>query len=143
MDTQTQETNTDRPVEHRAAVNGEIRSLARVAGLPQNWVDSQIDAGATVAEAQTAAFAAMRVRSEATAAVRTATACVDGHDANDPEWRVRTIGEAVLTAACPAPRPAMPQGRMRGSPWWSWPKIACARAGCRRSAIPQLSWSGP
>jgi len=90
---QQMETNTDPPV--IAAINVEIRGIAKVAGLPQTWTDSQIDAGATIAEAQAAAFEAMRVRSAAADSVRTATAGISGHDANDPEWRIRTIGEAI------------------------------------------------
>jgi HK97 family phage prohead protease len=106
METQTQETNA----ENRAAINVEIRGIAKVAGLPQTWTDLQIDAGATIAEAQAAAFEAMQARSAATNSIRTATASVTGYDSSDPEWRVRTIGEAVFcrmsgTAPSEAARP--------------------------------------
>jgi hypothetical protein len=83
------------PIENRAAINVESRGIAKVAGLPQTWTDSQIDAGATIEGARAAAFAAMQARSAAADSIRTATAGVSGHDANDPEWRIRTIGEAI------------------------------------------------
>jgi HK97 family phage prohead protease len=87
---------TDPPViENRAAINVEIRGIAKVAGLPQTWTDSQIDTGATIEAARAAAFAAMQARSAAADSIRTATASVTGHDSSDPEWRVRTIGEAI------------------------------------------------
>ncbi len=96
METETQETNTDPPgIENRGAINVEIRGIAKVAGLPQSWTDSQIDAGATIEAARAAAFAAMQARSAAADNIRTATAGISGHDANDPEWRIRTIGEAI------------------------------------------------
>jgi HK97 family phage prohead protease len=88
-------TTADPLIENRAAVNVEIRGIAKVAGLPQTWTDSQIDAGATIEAARAAAFAAMQARSAATDSIRTATAGISGHDANDPEWRIRTIGEAI------------------------------------------------
>jgi hypothetical protein len=91
METRAQETDA----ENRAAINVEIRGIAKVAGLPQTWTDSQIDAGATIEAARAAAFAAMQARSAATDSIRTATAGISGYDANDPEWRVRTIGEAI------------------------------------------------
>jgi hypothetical protein len=96
METQARETNTDHSViENRAPINIEIRGIAKVAGLPQTWTDSQIDAGATIEAARAAAFAAMQARSAAADSIRTATAGISGHDVNDPEWRIRTIGEAI------------------------------------------------
>jgi hypothetical protein len=89
------------PIVNRASV----RAIARAAGLPQNWIDAQIDADATIAEAQSAAFVAMQMRNAAAAAVRVATAGISGHDSNDPEWRVATIGEAIycrMTGAAPS-----------------------------------------
>lgn len=85
------------PLKSRAAENAEIREIARVAGLRQAWIDTQIDNGVTVETARASAFAAMTARSELVGDIRTATASVTGHDANDPEWRQRTIGEAVFS----------------------------------------------
>lgn len=79
----------------RAARNIEIRAMARTAGLPQAWIDSQIDQGATIEQAQANAFLAMQARSAAADSIRSVTAGIDGHDAADPEWRARTIGEAI------------------------------------------------
>jgi hypothetical protein len=110
MDTQTAQQTDPPPIAGRAAINLEIRGIAKVAGLPQTWIDSQIDVVASVEEARAAAFAAMQVRSAAADSIRTATATISGHDAADPEWRVRTIGEAIFsrmsgTAPSEAARP--------------------------------------
>ena len=43
-------------LDNRAAVNMEIRALAAPLGLPQSWIDGQIDAGATVEAARSAAL---------------------------------------------------------------------------------------
>jgi len=40
----------------RAAINTEIRSIARIAGLDQSWIDGQIDAAADADTARRAAF---------------------------------------------------------------------------------------
>jgi hypothetical protein len=93
------------PINDRASINIEIRAIARAASLPQTWIDAQIDADATVAEAQSNAFLAMQARNAAAATVRVATAGIGGHDATDPEWRARTIGEAIfcrMTGAAPS-----------------------------------------
>jgi hypothetical protein len=47
--------NTD-AVQNRAQVNAEIRSIARIAGLGQEFVDGLIDRGASADEARRAAF---------------------------------------------------------------------------------------
>jgi len=84
----------------RAAVNGEIRSIARLSGLDQAWVDGQIDGNATTDQARQAAFAAMQARSAPAGQVRTATISV-GMDHNDPELRVRHVGEALFARHAP------------------------------------------
>jgi HK97 family phage prohead protease len=95
----------------RAAINAEIRSIAKTAGLPQSWVDSQIDAPSPSVEvSRAAAFVALQLRSAAANSIRVATASIGGHDATDPEWRARTIGEAIYcrmsgTAPSEAARP--------------------------------------
>lgn len=83
------------PLLDRATLNAEIRSIARISGLPQTWVDAQIDGDSTVEAARAGAFEAMQARSAAAASIRVATASIGGHDASDPEWRRATIGEAL------------------------------------------------
>jgi hypothetical protein len=85
----------------RAAVNGEIRSIARLSGLDQAWVDGQIDGNATTDQARQAAFAAMQARSAPAGQVRTTTISV-GTDHTDPELRVRHVGEALYARHNPA-----------------------------------------
>ncbi len=50
----------------RAAFNTEIRSIARIAGLDQSWIDGQIDAAADPDTARRAAFEALATRSAPT-----------------------------------------------------------------------------
>lgn len=50
----------------RAQINAEIRSIAKVTGLDQSWIDAQVDADATVDQARAAALAEMAKRSTAT-----------------------------------------------------------------------------
>ncbi|MCK1754133.1 Mu-like prophage major head subunit gpT family protein [Bradyrhizobium sp. 137] len=89
------------PVQTRAEINTEIRSIARLAGCNQAWVDAQIDAGATAEAARQAAFDAMRSRSNDASTIRNTTISV-GTDFNDPEFRARTIGEALWARTQPA-----------------------------------------
>lgn len=88
----------------RAAVNGEIRSIATVAGLDQSWVDSQIDANATTEAARAAAFDAMRTRSAPAAQIRTTAAPTLA----DPAIRAAAMGEALLCRINPAHQPSEP-----------------------------------
>lgn len=90
----------------RAAVNQEIRSIARVAGLDQNWIDGQIDAAAPIDAARSAAFDAMRHRSAQVSQVRTHATV--GADFTDPEFRARAMGEALFTRANPTHTPSEP-----------------------------------
>lgn len=87
----------------RAAVNAEIRSIAQVAGLDQSWIDARIDAGDTADAARTAAFEAMRTRT--TPPIRHTTIEL-GADYTAPEFRARTIGEALYTRATPGHTPS-------------------------------------
>jgi hypothetical protein len=50
----------------RAAINTEIRSIARIAGLDQSWIDGQIDVAADADTARHAAFEALASRSAPT-----------------------------------------------------------------------------
>jgi hypothetical protein len=99
------------PISDRASLNAEIRTIARTAGLPQSWIDSQIDAPSpSVEAARSAAFATLQLRSAAADSIRVASASIGGHDATDPEYRARTIGEALYcrmsgTAPSDAARP--------------------------------------
>ena len=91
---QTNEPTVPPVVVERAAINVEIRSIARVAGLGQDFVDGQIDAGATADAARAAAFAAMQARSAPAGNIRTATV-TGGFD--DPAVRAAAMGEAIFT----------------------------------------------
>lgn len=84
----------------RAAVNGEIRSIARLSGLDQTWIDAQIDANATPDQARQAAFAALGTRAAPAGTVRNATISI-GADHTDPELRVRHVGEALFARYSP------------------------------------------
>jgi HK97 family phage prohead protease len=140
------------PTVNRAAVNVQIRSIARAASLPQEWIDQQIDADATVAEAQSNAFLAMQARTAAAASIRTATASIVGHDSTDPEWRARTIGEAIycrMTGTVPseAARPyagltmveiARDSLRMRGLQTTGSPATILERAMLTTSDLPLI-----
>lgn len=106
--TTTTETTTEIPVvvpnadpaQTRAQVNSEIRSLARIAGLDQTFIDAQIDAGATVEQTRAAAFAAMAQRSGP--AIRTEQPRVEivaEHD--DPATRAAQMGEALFSRINP------------------------------------------
>lgn len=91
-------------VADRAAVNAEIRSIARVASLDQTWIDAQIDGGASVEAARTAAFEVMRNRTQPAGELR--TQAIVGTDFNDPEARARAIGEALFTRTHPSHQPS-------------------------------------
>lgn len=105
----TTETRTIDPVQTRAAINSEIRTMARVAGLPQDFVDSQIDAGATVEQARAAAFAAMAQRSGPP--IRTEQTRIQViADHNDPTAVRSAMADALATRLNPAVKP---EGRAR------------------------------
>ena len=88
----------------RASVNMEIRSIARVASLDQTWIDTQIDGGATIEAARTAAFEIMRNRTAPAHEIR--TQAVVGTDHTDPEFRARAIGEALFMRVHPSHQPS-------------------------------------
>jgi hypothetical protein len=84
----------------RAAVNAEIRSIARVAGLDQAWIDSQIDAGADADTARRAAFEALARRSSP--AIRTEQVRVEmGESQDEPAMRAQQMGEALYARINP------------------------------------------
>ena len=53
---ETPEAPATPPVQSRAAINAEIRSLASTHGLPQSWIDTQIDSAATPDQFRAAAL---------------------------------------------------------------------------------------
>ncbi|NAZ38318.1 HK97 family phage prohead protease, partial [Rubellimicrobium sp. CFH 75288] len=103
METQmTDTTVTPGPPEAqtRAAINTEIRAIARIAGLDQSWIDGQIDANADADTARRAAFEALAKRSAPP--IRTEQVRVEmgeGHD--DPALRARQMGEALYARINP------------------------------------------
>jgi phage major head subunit gpT-like protein len=96
----------------RAEVNGEIRSIASLSALPQSWIDSQIDASATLEQARAAAFEAMRSRPSATDQIRSTVQVIREHDASD--LRLRNMGEALYTRLTPGHQPAEGAGAFAG-----------------------------
>ncbi len=102
METDMPDTITPNPPEtqNRAALNTEIRSIARIAGLDQTWIDSQIDAAADADTARRAAFEALANRSAAT--IRTEQVrVVMGESQDDPALRARQMGEALYARINP------------------------------------------
>jgi phage head maturation protease len=104
METEMTETNNLVPdgekVHTRAERNAEIRSIARVAGLDQTWVDSQIDQGVDADSARRAAFEALASRSMPD--IRTEQVRVEmGESHDDPALRCRQMGEALYARINP------------------------------------------
>jgi phage head maturation protease len=86
--------------ETRAAANAEIRSIARIAGLDQSWIDGQIDGGADPDTARRAAFEALASRSAPS--IRTEQVSVEmGESQDDPALRARQMGEALYARINP------------------------------------------
>lgn len=84
----------------RAAANAEIRSIARIAGLDQSWIDGQIDANADPDTARRAAFEALAKRSAPS--IRTEQVRVEmGESQDDPALRARQMGEALYARINP------------------------------------------
>lgn len=84
----------------RAAINTEIRSIARIAGLDQSWIDGQIDAAADADTARRAAFEALANRSAPS--IRTEQVRVEmGDSQDDPALRARQMGEALYARINP------------------------------------------
>lgn len=100
-DTTTREAADTAPTtETRAAANAEIRSIARIAGLDQSWIDGQIDGGADPDTARREAFEALAKRSAPT--IRTEQVRVEiGDSQDDPALRARQMGEALYARINP------------------------------------------
>lgn len=90
----------------RAAINQEIRTIARSAGLDAVFADGLIDQGATVDQARAAAFDEMVKRSGPT--IRTETTVIAGRDFDNPETRAQWMGEALYARINPTHTPAEP-----------------------------------
>jgi len=104
METHMTDTTTEAPnppeTLTRAAINAEIRSIARVAGLDQAWIDGQIDGNADADTARRAAFEALAKRSAP--AIRTEQVRVEMGDSQDePTLRARQMGEALYSRINP------------------------------------------
>lgn len=100
-DTTTREAADAAPTtETRAEANAEIRSIARIAGLDQSWIDVQIDANADPDTARRAAFEALARRSAP--AIRTEQVRVEmGESQDEPGLRARQMGEALYARINP------------------------------------------
>jgi phage head maturation protease len=100
METDMPDTITPHETQTRAAINTEIRSIARIAGLDQSWIDGQIDATADADTARRAAFEALASRSAPT--IRTEQVRVEmGESQDDPALRARQMGEALYARINP------------------------------------------
>jgi hypothetical protein len=99
-DTGAAETPPAPEAQTRAAVNAEIRSIARIAGLDQSWVDGQIDSEADADTARRAAFEALAKRSAPT--IRAEQVRVEmGESQDEPALRARQMGEALYARINP------------------------------------------
>lgn len=103
METEMPETTTTSAppeTQTRAEANAEIRSIARIAGLDQSWIDGQIDAAADADTARRAAFEALANRSAPS--VRTEQVRVEiGESQDEPALRARQMGEALYARINP------------------------------------------
>lgn len=83
----------------RAAINVEIRSIARTAGLDDAWANGQIDAEASLDAARAAALAAMQERSRAAGSIRTTAEVTQDH--NDPVAIRSAMADALAHRLAP------------------------------------------
>jgi phage head maturation protease len=90
---------------NRAAVNAEVRSIARAAGLSGAWADQHIDNETPVDAVRAAAFDELKKRSAQT--INTATIQV-GVSHDDPNMMVRAMSDAL---ACKLNSSIKPEGR--------------------------------
>lgn len=92
-----EQTTTTEPAEQtRAQVNAEIRSIAKTTGLDQSWIDSQIDADATLDQARAAALDAMSKRSTTVSNIQTGT------DHTDPDAIRGAMADALAHRMAPS-----------------------------------------
>ena len=95
--------------ETRAAINAEIRTIARVAGLDQSFIDSQIDVGATPDETRKAAFDALAQQTTNIRTEQTRIEIVQDHD--EPSIRAQQMGEALYARINPSHQLSEPARR--------------------------------
>lgn len=88
------------PIETRAAINSEIRSIARIAGLGAEFADGLIDHAASADEARRAAFEALAARGGTIRTEQTRIEMGESHD--DPGIRARQMGEALYARINPS-----------------------------------------
>lgn len=109
-DTTTTPAPPEAAKETRAEANAEIRSIARIAGLDQSWIDAQIDGGADPDTARRAAFEALAKRSAPS--IRTEQVRVEmGESQDDPALRARQMGEALYARINPRHELSQPARR--------------------------------
>lgn len=84
---------------NRASINTEIRSIARVAGLDQAFVDGLIDRNASADEARRAAFDTLTHRGGTIRTEQTRVEIIESHD--DPRIRAQQMGEALYARINP------------------------------------------
>lgn len=89
-------TPTQPAVQTRAAINTEIRSIAKTTGLDQAWIDAQIDAEATLDQARAAALDAMSKRST------TVSNITVGTDHTDPTAIRSAMADALAHRLAPS-----------------------------------------
>lgn len=85
--------------ETRAALNAEIRTIARVAGLDQTFIDAQIDACATLDQTRKAAFDTLAQRGANIRTEQTRVEILQDHD--EPTLRAQQMGEALYARINP------------------------------------------
>lgn len=106
--------------------NTQIRAIAETAGLDRAWADEQIDAEVTVDQARAAAFEAMRARGAAAATIR---APHNDTTMDNPEARVRAMGEALYARATPGHQVSDPARQFVGLGTVDHARAALTRAG--------------
>lgn len=89
---------TDTPL-NRAEVNAQIRSIAKVAGLDQSWIDAQLDSGATVEGARALAFNELAKRGGVT--INGNSQIQVGTDYTDPTVIRRSMADALAHRLAP------------------------------------------
>ncbi len=95
--------------ETRAAINAEIRTIARVAGLDQSFIDAQIDAEASPDQTRKAAFDALAQRTTNIRTEQTRIEIVQDHD--KPNVRAQQMGEALYARINPSHQLSEPARR--------------------------------
>ena len=111
--------------QNRATVNVEIRSMARLAGLDQAWIDGQIDAGATVEQARAGAFQVMEQRGGGP--IDTTSRATITHDHEAPD----AVRDAMAGALAARMLGKAPEGRAVQFTGWRMVDMAADLAGRR------------